>query len=453
MENAASLLRGDVAAGSLARLQLIVQNGPIVPIDPATVAVQILPIGLSAPSSLPVQQLPDSFSVVVLIPSGTPLGPAGITLSYNGQSTTANVNIVATSFGLYSAGGQTALAQNLTQDGVQLNNLTHPAHPLDYVTLWGTGLGPVTADQVTVLLGGHPFPVTYAGPSPSFAGLDQINFQVPDDAGIPQGCYVAANIMVGNALSNVGTLSLSRDTGPCRHPFGLSANQLATLDSGGQVSVGDIDVSSTIGPPPGPSLDPANGYVRTESASGIFPNSNASGLSVFSGVLYAKDYLAGCTFSGSLAAGFLARINPLNLGNAIVVEGPGGKQLSLLSGLEYSASVPVLPAVAGPDQLPPPFFSAGQWQAISGGSTVALPFTAAVSIPNPIQLTNYDQLTTIDRKHDLTVTWDPTTYSADDFLTLQLFNQAASELPNFSQNVFCRVPAAAGMATVPKRRQ
>jgi uncharacterized protein (TIGR03437 family) len=141
VENAASLLAGDIAAGSLVRLQLIFQGGGIEPIDPSTVSAQLLPMGFQDPLPLSVLRVSDATSVVVLIPRETPLGPASITLNYNGQtSAPQNVNIIATSFGLYSAGfGETALAQNVTSTGSQLNNLTHPARPGDFVTLWGTG--------------------------------------------------------------------------------------------------------------------------------------------------------------------------------------------------------------------------------------------------------------------------------------------------------------------------
>ncbi len=306
IENAASLLTGDIAAGSLVKLQLIYQGGPITPIDPATVSAQLLPVGFQDPLALSILEVLDATSVLVLIPSTTPLGPASVTLGYNGQTATQIVNIVATSFGLYSVAlGEAALAQNITSNGLQLNNLTHPAHPQDFVTLWGTGLGPATGNQVSVLLGGHPFPVTYAGPSGDFAGLDQINFQVPDDPSIPQGCYVAVNIQIGNSTSNLATLSLSHDDGPCSHPFGLTADELAELDSGGQVYVGEIDLFSTIGAPARFALQPglcSNGVSErsissTYDASALSSNKRAT--------LFADDYLAGCTLTDGVSASFL----------------------------------------------------------------------------------------------------------------------------------------------------
>jgi uncharacterized protein (TIGR03437 family) len=452
VENAASLLTGDIAAGSLVKLQLIIQGGPITPIDPATVSAQLLHMGLQDPLALSIPEVMDATSVLVLIPSTTPLGPASVTLNYNGQTATQIVNIVATSFGLYSAGGEAALAQNITSNGLQLNNLTHPAHPQDFVTLWGTGLGPATADQVSVLLGGHPFPVTYAGPSADYAGLDQINFQVPDDSSIPQGCYVAVNVEIGNTISNLATLSLSRDDGPCAHPFGLTADELAQLDAGGQVYVGQIDLYSTIGGPPSSLFSPA--YVRMESANAQFLTYGASALSIISQPLFADDYLAGCTLvGGATSARLLAVINALNVGDLVNLQGPVGKQLSLLpqgTGLPslYNGSEPSQSPVTSPELLPAPFFSAGQWQASAPGTSNVQPFTAMLSIPNPIQVTNYSQLTTVDHTQDLTMAWDSTTYSTSDFVTVQLY-PVPLEWSNTSFAVLCRVPASAGHATIP----
>jgi hypothetical protein len=72
-----------------------------------------------------------------------------------------------------------------------------------------------------------------------------------------------------------------------------------------------------------------------------------------------------------------------------------------------------------------------------------------VSIPNPIQITNYSKVNLVDHTQDLTVVWDPTTYSDADFVTVQLYPQAPLEWFNTSSPVLCRVPASAGQATIP----
>ena len=89
-------------------------------------------------------------------------------------------------------GSQTAAAIN--QDGT-INSQVHPAPAGSVVALWATGLGQtnppgvdgqvqislgakyLAAVQVTV--GGVAAGVQYAGPAPEFAGLSQINVQIP----------------------------------------------------------------------------------------------------------------------------------------------------------------------------------------------------------------------------------------------------------------------------------
>jgi len=51
-----------------------------------------------------------------------------------------------------------------------------------YLTLYGTGIrhrGSLELDDVSVIMNGNFLPVTYAGAQPDFAGLDQINVQLP----------------------------------------------------------------------------------------------------------------------------------------------------------------------------------------------------------------------------------------------------------------------------------
>ena len=115
----------------------------------------------------------------------------------------------------------------------------------------------------------------------------------------------------------------------------------------------------------------------------------------------------------------------------------------------YSGAEPVGPPITSPDLLSAAFFSAGQWQASAPGTSNVQPFTAMLSIPNPIQVTNYSQLTTVDHTQDLTIAWDPTTYSGADLVYVQLFSQIPLEWSNTSFAVLCRVPASAGHATIP----
>ena len=75
---------------------------------------------------------------------------------------------------------------------------SHPATPGDSLTLWGSGFGPVspaatsgdnsldtlrkTTAQPTITIGGTPAQVTFAGLSPQFVGVYQINVTMPSTA-------------------------------------------------------------------------------------------------------------------------------------------------------------------------------------------------------------------------------------------------------------------------------
>ena len=53
-----------------------------------------------------------------------------------------------------------------------------------YLTLYGTGIrNRSSLENVLVTINGISLPALYAGPQPSFAGLDQINVQLTPDLG------------------------------------------------------------------------------------------------------------------------------------------------------------------------------------------------------------------------------------------------------------------------------
>jgi len=93
---------------------------------------------------------------------------------------------------------------------------SHPAAAGDTITLFATGLGPVdpavvdgatapadatsvTTNPVTVLIGAVPGSVGFAGLSPQFVGVYQLNVVVP--AGVTPGGAIAVQAQVGGVSS------------------------------------------------------------------------------------------------------------------------------------------------------------------------------------------------------------------------------------------------------------
>jgi uncharacterized protein (TIGR03437 family) len=84
---------------------------------------------------------------------------------------------------------------------------------IDYVSLFLTGLGATTTKNgldyaqadVALSIGGKNCPVLYAGRAPGYAGLDQVNCQIP---GGLSGAAVAVAITAGGRTSNTVTLAI-----------------------------------------------------------------------------------------------------------------------------------------------------------------------------------------------------------------------------------------------------
>ncbi len=103
----------------------------------------------------------------------------------------------------------------------QLVTDSNPASRGEIVSVYCTGLGPVspavatgapapvppsrTVSPVSVYIGGSPAQVTYAGVAPGFAGLYQVNVQVP--ATTPPGTQ-NLQISIGGATSNTVTIAV-----------------------------------------------------------------------------------------------------------------------------------------------------------------------------------------------------------------------------------------------------
>jgi uncharacterized protein (TIGR03437 family) len=192
-----------------------------------------------------------------IMPSTVPAGPATLTVTVNNQTSFgAPVQVSEHSFGIFTLWSQPtgmAIAQNFEPPGsLSLNLYTSPAHAGQTIVLWGTGLGAYTAGpdgdppqagnivtDAKVVVNDVPITPLYAGRAPGIPGVDQINFTLPTDAGIPDGCSVSVNVQIGGAtMSNTATIALSSSAPVCQHPYGLSTDVLTKLQNGNMITAG-----------------------------------------------------------------------------------------------------------------------------------------------------------------------------------------------------------------------
>ncbi len=120
--------------------------------------------------------------------------------------------------------------QNVADDrGVTLNTFQSAAKPRQFITIFGTGFGPTEtfvadgfaasginrlANNAQIRIGSRSVKPSFVGLSPDSPHLYQANSQLPSDT--PEGCSIEVQIFIDGVPSNVVTVAVSSDGGPCR---------------------------------------------------------------------------------------------------------------------------------------------------------------------------------------------------------------------------------------------
>lgn len=130
-------------------------------------------------------------------------------------------------FLLNSAAQAAVLVANTTSIAAPVGMFpgSRPAQRGEFISIYCTGLGPVTHEPatgapaaadpvsltnggaVTVSIGGVPAPVSFSGLAPGFLGLYQVNVQVPSSS--PTGPAVPLTIGVGGKTSNQASIAVA----------------------------------------------------------------------------------------------------------------------------------------------------------------------------------------------------------------------------------------------------
>jgi uncharacterized protein (TIGR03437 family) len=406
-----------------------------------------------------------------IVPSTTPIGEATVTVTFNGQTSAgAKVQVAKSSLGIFTNGlNGPAVAQIArSSTDVTLNQLTNPALPGQVMILYGTGLGAISGadndkpgavqvgNNVSATIGGKQASILYAGRSPDFPGLDQINIQLPGD--VPAGCYTPAEVTATNQPSNTFVLpTAAAGSSFCVHPLGLGQAALARLDAGGTANIGVFQLLRAV----------VQG-LSAEGAGGIFLKANALQVyqtfvhipKAFGSIPYPTP-LNGCvTYDNQDAGGAFTVPNfkndiggvELSAGPALQVAGSNGNSQGIIRATDATGaeSGGYLAVVAGGGLL-----GAANWTLTGTGGPDVGPFTASITLPTNFDWTNSGNVVTSTGvpRSDITIIWQGGTSPADPVVYVfgnSTVINTADPSKNRGKSFSCAAPASAGKLTVPQ---
>jgi uncharacterized protein (TIGR03437 family) len=337
--------------------------------------VSLRPVGAATPIPAQVVSVAAG-NVNFVVPADMPLGAAEIIYKVSGMPTQWTPAVVVPANFTISA------VQIVGADGVaRANTLSQPAQPGESVVIWGSGLG-MNPATLGVAFGGAPQNILYAGPAPGLPGVNQINFQVGSSA--PDGCYQPVTVSLAGG-SATAWLSKSSSGGPCPHPWHLSASDLATLDAGGSIAVGDIYTASNV--------------------------------VAVSGDHASREENAAVSFAPWDANAFAAAFEGSTPETGGYPEFPVGNQT--LSATNVSEGVTLTTNDDPLANLPAPVFAGPSVWSNSGGSFLA-PSSFAFNLPAPILVQGSPPLAWSSAK-DQTITWNPPGFDSGAVLQATLY--------------------------------
>jgi uncharacterized protein (TIGR03437 family) len=387
-----------------------------------------------------------SGTATFIVPSGIPFGAAEVLWQTNGVYQATNVYVVRNNFELAQAGtGGPAKAQILSAAGTLTDvGMAAPARPGQTVQLSGSGLGYGT--QVTASIGGFPATVVYAGRNGSRPGYDQIQLQIPAGAG--DGCFVPLSLTVDSAVVN-SSLSVTSDGSACQHPFQFSASDLKTLDQGGSIATGQINMETDLQA----ALDTAASWSEqayfssAEWNAAAFPTPNISVPASCTDVT--PGTLLGAVLGAVRVGDFSqppAQLPPLpDPGKSVALQN-GGTILNLSgSGGFYATTFPVTQENSLAN-LPPAVLMPGKWTFSTPGSADLAASSFTFSVPVPIRLSGGAPVA-LRRDQDQAIQWNGAGLDSTSKVNLSLTGRSADGTT--PRTVFCSASAKAGSITIP----
>lgn len=446
----------DIFGANLANSATGLQTPPPTTLNNVTVTVTVNGVSADAPL-----YFVSSGQIAAVLPSRVPAGNGTITVKNGAQTSAAfSIKVVQSLMGLLTLNNAgTGTAAGFIGNSTDLIGLTNAPNPGETVVLWGTGLGPVSADltaystptiaqQFAVEIGGVKATVAYAGRS-GFAGLDQINVTIPSGV---SGCYVTVVVSTGSYVSNFTTLPIATTGRTCSDPSsGYSATQISAISGKSNIKVGTVAVQKATVTTPGITINgipiTSASTTTTDSASAAFYGYTQQQFSAAAPQTVSIGNCIVYTYAGNAAA-LSAGVLPsgLDAGAAVNVNGPNGKLVLskyTIPGFGFTGSY--MPAQTSGLSVIPPSGGSFTFDNSTGGVDVTA-ITASLSVGAPLTWTNMSSFTTVNRANSATVTWTGgsgyvqivgSSFSAQD---------AAS---SYAGTFICTAPASAGTFTIP----
>jgi uncharacterized protein (TIGR03437 family) len=468
--NAASFVPAGIPGGAIARGSIFslfgARLGPAQPASPASFPLQTALGGVSINviqgGGAPVAAIPlyvSAGQINAIMPSNAPLGLASIqVVNGNLKSNLHPVRIANSALGIFTVlgtGSGPGVFFNITPDGMPVNSPTITAQNGQTITLYGTGLGPVTGGdnvapkagdlpvQVDVFVGGVQAAVQYHGRTSCCAGLDQINFTVPDKA--PSGCWVPVYVRTaGTTISNFTTMAIDPAGGVCStdvlpHISSalVSGNAFGEVIAVRATTHQDVGVRATV--------DVAADYHFSFGFQPkVVPFPFNPAVSVSPSGTCTVYTLPGDMLNGDPLPGMMPTSMPLDFGAPFMLTGPKGSRT-----LNYTFTGVTAGFLGGsisngilPGSL---FLDPGSYTLKGFGGINIGAFSTPFTIPPPPTWTNRDQLTLVNRAQPLTITW--TGGDTGQVVKIVGFGE---DLPTNSSAVFaCIAPPGATSFTIP----
>lgn len=468
--NAASLMPAGIPGGAVARGSIFTftgaRMGPTTPASATTFPLQTTLGGVSVSviqGATTVAAIPIYVSqtqIQAIMPSNAPVGMASVQVAFNGvKSNRAPVRIAANGFGIYTqlgtGFGPGQLQNNDPDNGPSVNTPANPAVPGQTISLSGTGLGPVAADNIApapgvpttkteVFVGGVSAPIVSSGRDACCAGKDQVVFTVPPDA--PLGCWVPVYVRTdGQNVSNVVTMAIaSPDTMVCSTDvFPQMTGVFISGGTAGAAGVARVTTHHDVGTTA--AVDVTAEYSMYFAATAAAPDVPFHPVLSFppSGSCTAFT-LQGDMLGGDPLPGMIPNLGLLDLGKASFTGPKGTTSLPFNIASPWPASM-IGSAISNNILKSTLVLDPGDYTVQTTGGNDVAAFTAPFSIPLPVTWTDRDKLTAIDRTKPLTISW-----SGGDAGQVVAVIGFSDDLPTNSSAAFaCIAPLGANSFTVP----